>query len=531
METLSIRMKFLVIILSSTFLTAITGCKVHAPVKEKAIAAYQEKYRPQLHFSPPTKWMNDPNGLVYFEGEYHLFYQYYPDSTIWGPMHWGHAVSTDLVYWKNLPIALYPDSLGYIFSGSAIIDYNNTSGLGSKDKIPMLAIFTYHDPKKEKAGDKKYQSQGLAYSLDKGRTWVKYAKNPVLPNPGFRDFRDPNVSWNNSVGKWILTLAVGDHVSFYSSPNLKEWTFESDFGLNFGAHGGTWECPDLIRMPVTNSSSESKWVLLVSINPGGPNGGSATQYFTGTFDGHIFINQNSSTRWIDYGKDNYAGITWSSIPEMDGRTLFIGWMSNWQYATKVPTVRWRSAMTLPRELSLIKENSDYILCSTPVRELRKLRTDSISFGPIDLNGTRIISGDINFDKSLLEILATFNCSHAITKEFGLRLKNDSDQFISIGFDRLSKQFIIDRSNSGISNFSHDFAGIHLAPYELKDSIVEMHIFIDHASVELFAQKGKVTMTEIFFPISGYSQIELFSLNEKIRIKELKVFALKSIWKN
>ncbi len=278
-------------------------------VKKLHAQTYSDPYRPQIHFSPKEHWMNDPNGMVFYKGVYHLFFQYYPDSTVWGPMHWGHATSKDLVHWKQQPIALYPDSLGYIFSGSAVIDQQNTSGFGKNGHPPMVAIFTHHDPKGEKEGRNNFQNQSLAYSLDEGKTWTKYAGNPVLKNPGIKDFRDPKVRWYEEGKKWIMTLATLDRIDFYSSKNLKTWTKESEFGKDLGAHGGVWECPDLFPM---NYKGKTVWILIVNINPGGPNGGSATQYFTGDFDGKTFIPYQTDTRWLDYGPDEYAGITWSN---------------------------------------------------------------------------------------------------------------------------------------------------------------------------------------------------------------------------
>ena len=238
---------------------------------------YNQKHRPQFHFSPPEKWMNDPNGMVYHNGTYHLFYQFYPDSTVWGPMHWAHATSKDLIHWENKPTALFPDSLGYIFSGSAVVDTENTSGFAKNGETPLVAIFTHHNMDGEKAGKIDYQNQSIAYSLDEGKTWIKYAGNPVLKNPGIKDFRDPKVMWFDQGKKWIMTLATLDRITFYSSPDLKTWSRESELGKDFGAHGGVWECPDLFPL---DYKGQKIWVLLVSINPGGPNGGSATQYFT-----------------------------------------------------------------------------------------------------------------------------------------------------------------------------------------------------------------------------------------------------------
>ena len=260
---------------------------------------FQEKFRPQVHFTPPKHWMNDPNGMVYYKGEYHLFYQHYPEKSVWGPMHWGHAISTDLVHWEHMPIAIYPDSLGYIFSGSAVADYNNTSGLGTKENPPLVAFFTYHDMKAEKEGRfTEIESQAIAYSLDKGRTWTKYKGNPVVKNPGIRDFRDPKVIWHNDSKQWIMSIASGQVIKFYSSPNCLDWTYLSEFGEGRGEHGGVWECPDLFPLQVSGSN-EIKWVLIVNINPGGPAGGSATQYFVGDFNGKEFIWHNLKPNgWI-----------------------------------------------------------------------------------------------------------------------------------------------------------------------------------------------------------------------------------------
>ncbi|WP_372620136.1 glycoside hydrolase family 32 protein [Alteromonas stellipolaris] len=284
-------MKYLVSVLIST---ALVGCSMQSSVVNRTTDTtglapmYNEKFRPQAHFTPPEKWMNDPNGMFYLDGEYHLFYQHNPNASVWGPMHWGHAVSRDLVHWEHLPIALYPDEQGTIFSGSAVVDWNNSSGLGTKENPPIVALYTYHNPELEKAGRIDFQTQAMAYSLDKGRTWQKYAQNPVVENPGIRDFRDPKVMWHEGSKQWIMALAQKDHIGFYSSENLKEWKLESTFGENMGSHGGVWECPELILMPIAGTD-EYRYVLLVSIMPGGPNGGSATQYFVGDFDGKNFV--------------------------------------------------------------------------------------------------------------------------------------------------------------------------------------------------------------------------------------------------
>ena len=342
-------------------------------------SSYNEPHRPQIHFSPAAKWMNDPNGMVFFNNTYHLFYQYYPDSTVWGPMHWGHAISKDVVHWEHMPIALYPDSLGYIFSGSAVVDINNTSGLGKDGKPPMIAIFTHHDTVGLNARRNDFQNQSIAYSLDEGKTWTKYANNPVVKNPGIVDFRDPKVMWFEEQQKWVMTLATKDRITFYSSKNLVDWTKESEFGEQVGAHGGVWECPDLFPL---NYNGEKIWVLLVSINPGGPNKGSATQYFTGKFDGKNFTPFHTEIRWIDHGPDDYAGVTWSNTGD---RKIFLGWMSNWQYADRVPTSPWRSAMTVPRDLGIKKIGDRYFVTARPVPELSTLKGNLTSLETYDFN--------------------------------------------------------------------------------------------------------------------------------------------------
>jgi len=472
-------------------------------------------------------WMNDPNGMVYYDGEYHLFYQHYPDSTVWGPMHWGHAVSKDMIHWEHLPIALYPDSLGYIFSGSAVVDQQNTSGLGTAGNPPMVTIFTYHLMEGEKAGRNDYQTQGLAYSLDKGRTWKKYERNPVLPSSGIKDFRDPKVFWHDGSRQWIMTLAVTDHVELYGSKDLKSWSKLSEFGKTYGAHGGVWECPDLFSLTI---EGQQKWVLLLSINPGGLHGGSATQYFVGHFDGKQFTSDNppKTTLWLDYGKDNYAGVTWSNIPASDGRRLFLGWMSNWQYANVVPTKEWRSAMTIPRELSLARTQAGIRLMQQPVKELSGIRAASNEIPAQSVNGLVDLSGKLPFERSMAELVLEFD-SVGAGADFGVELSNSKSQRIRIGFDAAKKNFYIDRSQSGNNDFSKEFAGIHTAPGSAMNGTVKMHLIIDVASVELFANGGEVAMTDIFFPDEPYRQIKLYAAKSAVRLKSGTFTPLQSIW--
>lgn len=482
---------------------------------------YHEQFRPQLHFSPKAHWMNDPNGMVYFNHTYHLFFQYYPNGTVWGPMHWGHAVSKDLVHWKELPVAIYPDRLGYIFSGSAVVDSNNTSGFGKKGKIPLVAIFTQHDPKRADAGRKDFQNQSIAYSLDGGYTWTKYVGNPVLKNPGKQDFRDPKVSWYGKDKKWIMTLAVGDHIEFYSSPNLKSWTKESEFGKGAGAHGGVWECPDLFPMKL---NGKTHWILIVNINPGGPNKGSATQYFVGQFDGRKFTPADTLTRWLDYGPDEYAGVTWSNTGD---RRIFQGWMSNWLYATQVPTSPWRSAFTLPRELSLFLYNEHIFLKSKPLADLTALneKNKRFHFSNAHLGSLYDVSQMIKGQVAGQYIL---KMTVPRKDDFEFRLENEQNEVVRIGYNKKENQFYIDRTQAGINDFNKDFSGVEKAPRLSDAKSMRLTAVIDRASVELFADDGKTVMTSIFFPKKSFDWIEMGS-DKRLQIVSLTCIELRSIW--
>ena len=487
-------------------------------VKKQAstLQTSSEPYRPQVHFSPERGWMNDPNGMVFYKGTYHLFYQHYPDSTVWGPMHWGHATSTDLMHWQHRPIALYPDSLGYIFSGSAVVDSNNTSGFGKGGKIPLVAIFTHHDPKGEKEGRNDYQVQSLAYSLDDGNTWTKHSGNPVLRNPGIRDFRDPKVSWHEATKKWIMTLATLDRITFYSSPDLKNWTRESEFGKEVGAHGGVWECPDLFPM---DYKGETVWVLLVNLNPGGPNGGSATQYFTGRFDGHHFTPFQTDTHWLDYGPDEYAGITWAGT---GARKIFLGWMSNWQYANVVPTKTWRSATTVPRDLSIEKPGDKYLVRSLPVPELEALVEKPVVLENIDAAGFNLTQ-----KTGTLAGPARLTVTADSIQSVSITLSNDQNENVVIGYDSGSNAYFIDRTTSGKVAFEKGFAARHTAPRLSDKTSMNLTLIIDAASVELFADDGLSVMTSIFFPNAPFTNITLHS-PRPMKLKTLQYNKLKSI---
>ena len=473
---------------------------------------YTEPYRPQVHFSPKQHWTNDPNGMVYYNHVYHLFFQYYPKDIVWGPMHWGHAVSKDMIHWKQLPIALYPDSLGYIFSGSAVVDYKNTSGFGKNGKVPLVAIFTHHDPKGEKEKKNNFQNQSLAYSLDEGKTWTKYAGNPVLKNPGIRDFRDPKVMWYEPQKKWVMTLATLDHITFYSSPNLKDWTKESEFGLALGAHGGVWECPDLFPMKL---GEKTYWILIVNLNPGGPNGGSATQYFVGEFDGNKFTPVDNKLRWLDYGPDEYAGITWSNT---GSRKIFLGWMSNWLYANQVPTKTWRNAMTIPRELFLKQVNGELLLASKPVKELANIEQK-----PVKLSGN-LLSG--KEEKVPNQYLLKFNTDKINT--WSIILSNYAGEQLIAGYNGTKNVYYIDRSKSGKTDFNSEFGKISFAPRLSSSGVSNIELVVDDSSIELFADDGLTVMTSVFFPKNPYNHLQIQN-NKGMVIKNIELIPLNSIW--
>lgn len=501
------------------------GCQKNGPqndsiltvVKDSTgslVAMKESDYRPIYHFTPPQKWMNDPNGMFYHKGKFHLFYQHNPEKSLWGPMHWGHASSTDMFNWQDHPIALYPDQGGTIFSGSTVVDAGNTSGFKSGNEDPLVAIYTL-------AGQS--QQQAIAYSIDGGYNWTKYQQNPVLPNPGVPDFRDPKVFRHEGRNLWIQALAVGQKISFYSSPDLKNWNFESSFGEGVGAHGGVWECPDLFELPI-EGTDKKKWVLLVSINPGGPNGGSATQYFIGDFDGKNFTADSNETNWMDWGTDNYAGVTFSNF-DKSGKKVLMGWMSNWMYAEKVPTNTWRSTNTVPREMSLVQNGQSLILKSVPVSEISKYKTGQPTQIPdpvqsIDLKTNPIIK------KGSYEI--EFVADFSKTSQAKLTLGNSIEKFV-VSLDRITNQITIDRSASGQVDFNPLFKNKIIAPYILQtNKPTKVRILVDRTSLELFVDDGALVVTSLFFPKYFYEYVKVEGDKEQ---KALSNFQLTELGKS
>jgi fructan beta-fructosidase len=478
----------------------------------------EDLYRPRIHFTPAANWMNDPNGMVFYNGVYHLFYQHNPGAPVWGPMHWGHATSKDLIHWEHLPIGIYPDSLGTIFSGSAVVDINNTSGFGKGNQIPLVAIYTQHNMDGEKAGRDDYQNQSISVSLDEAKTWKTYAGNPVIKTPHLKDFRDPKVFWYAPNKSWIMSLAVGPNIEFYSSPNLKSWKKESQVGgAGMGVHDGNWECPDLVSF---DDHGKKVWVLIVNVNPGAPNKGSGTQYFIGDFDGHKFTPLSRIAKWLDYGPDNYAGVTWSNT---GSRTILAGWMSNWLYANTVPTEKWRNGLTIPRDLSLVKIENEYRVASKPIIELDKLAYNKVGFKNIKLAKPFVISDTIKN----ASIPCRIDLSLLKSQNIELILSNNIGEQLIIGFNAKANHYFIDRTKAGRSEFYKEFAAVHTAPRFSIANKMDMSLVIDVASVELFADGGLSVMTEIFFPTEAYSKFELRS-SDKTMVDNFTYTSLKSI---
>ena len=468
----------------------------------------REKFRPTYHFSPLYGWMNDPNGMVYKDGEYHLFYQYNPYGSKWGNMSWGHAISQDLVNWKHLPVAIAPDALGTIFSGSAVVDFDNTAGFGAG---AIIAIYTQNSDR---------QVQSIAYSTDNGRTFTKYENNPVLTSEA-RDFRDPKVFWYESTKRWIMVLAVGQEMQIFSSPNLKDWTFESRFGEGQGAHGGVWECPDLFELPV-EGTNDKKWVLLCNLNPGGPFGGSATQYFVGSFNGKEFVNESpSKTKWMDWGKDHYATVTWSDAP--DNRRIAIAWMSNWQYANDVPTSQYRSPNSVPRDLSLFTVDGETYLQSAPSPELLALR-DASKKRSFKVNGTRTIKEMIPSNDGAYEIELTIENQHADV--IGFRLYNDKGEEVDMQYDMKEKKFSMDRRKSGDVGFNENFPMLTWTAIESGKDELKLRLFVDKSSVEAFGDGGRFVMTNQVFPSEPYTHIDFYSKGGAYKVDSFVIYKLK-----
>lgn len=478
----------------------------------------REKYRPAYHHTPLYGWMNDPNGMFYKDGRWHLYYQWNPYGSKWQNMTWGHSSSADLVRWEHHPAAIEANGLGTVFSGSSVVDSANTAGFGSD---AVVALYTSADVS---------QTQSLAHSSDGGMTFEIYPGNPILTLES--EARDPNMFWDADNGRWVLSLAHAlDHeMLFFTSPDLKEWTLQGSFGKGIGAQDGVWECPDLFRLKV-DGSGEEKWVLVCNINPGGPFGGSATQYFTGDFDGKTFIADTDAegaipTKWMDYGKDHYATVSWSDAP--DNRRVLIGWMSNWQYAGEVPTMQYRSANTLPREAGLFRApDGQLYLSSSPVAELGALRDKpsvSVRNKPAGGNGRNFPLPDSN--GGACEILLDIDSRKAASVD--ITISNNDGESVILSYDTKAHTLSFDRRRSGITDFSQDFPTVTTAPTFETDGKLSLRIFIDRSSIEVFGNGGKTVMTNLVFPTVPYSSVSVSAKGGNARIENLKIYPIKEL---
>jgi fructan beta-fructosidase len=483
--------------------------------------AYEEPLRPRFHFTPARNFMNDPNGLVFYQGEYHLFYQHNPFGETWGHMSWGHAVSPDMLHWQHLPVALREEQGVMIFSGSVVVDRQNSSGFcqaKGNDPSCLVAVYTGHG--------KDRQTQNLAYSNDRGRTWTKYAKNPVI-DLGLKDFRDPKVFWHEPTRRWIMVTVLPDRhkVRFFASPDLKAWSPLSDFGPA-GATGGVWECPDLFELPIEGEPGKTRWVLDVDINPGGIAGGSAGQYFVGTFDGSRFVADEPAdrTRWADYGKDFYASLSFSDMPAGDSRRIWMAWTSNWQYTNVEPSVTWRGAQSIPRTLTLRRSPDGLRLAQAPIAELEKLRATP---------QPSIVSGRTALPPSA-EIVLEVKAGN--WNETGVRLSNSAGEDVIVGVARTSSasprpgsglEVFVDRRRSRLTPFHEEYAGRHAGPVEWRDGTITLRILFDRSIVEVFANGGETVVTDRVFPTQPLDSVELLpSVGAR---PVARMWALDSVW--
>ena len=496
--------------------------------------ANTEKFRPVYHHTPLYGWMNDANGLVYKDGEYHLYFQYNPYGSKWGNMHWGHSVSKDLVHWEHLAPAIARDTLGHIFSGSSIVDQENVAGYGAGN---ILAFYT-------SASDKNGQIQCLAFSKDNGRTFTKYEKNPILcPADGLRDFRDPKVFRYEPEDKWVMIVSADKEMRFYDSKNLKDWNYMSNFGEGYGVQPCQFECPDMVELPVDGDLNRKKWALIVNVNPGCYFGGSATQYFTGDFDGMKFScdSQPNVTKWLDWGKDHYATVCFSNTGE---RAIAVPWMSNWQYCNIVPTKQFRSANALPRELSLYTQDGEIYLSAVPVPEIKTLRKEKKEIPAFT------VANDYHIDSLLADNDGAYELALEITvgeaEIMGFNLFNDKGEKVDIYFNLPEKRLVMDRTKSGIVDFgkksvSHeievhdrrkttsinyidDFALATWAPIK-KENKYMLDVFVDKCSVEIFLNGGKVAMTNLIFPSEPYNRMCFYSKGGSFQVDSFKAYRL------
>ena len=498
--------------------------------------ANTDYYRPVYHHTPLYGWMNDANGLVYKDGEYHLYFQYNPYGSKWGNMHWGHSVSKDLIHWDHLDPAIARDTLGHIFSGSTVIDKNNSAGYG---KDAMIAFYT-------SASDEHGQIQCMAYSTDNGRTYTKYEKNPILtPFDGLKDFRDPKVFWYEPAQKWYMIVSADKNMRFYSSTDLKNWEYLSQFGEGYGVQPNQFECPDFIQLPVDGDKNKMKWVMIVNINPGCPFGGSATEYFVGDFDGKEFHcdTDKSVTKWLDFGKDHYATVCFSNLGE---RVVAVPWMSNWQYANVTPIRQYRGANALPRELSLYTKDGEIYMAANAVKETEGLRKGTTDVNDFVMTDEHLVSPLATGQEGACELEMDITPNKAQT--VGFQLMNDKGEKTDIYLDLKAGRLVMDRTQSGLVafgeksephaketddhrktesvNYVNDFALGTWAPLSLcEGKTYHLNVFVDKCSVEIFVDGGRIAMTNLVFPTVPYNALRFYTQGGEAEVKNLKVHQL------
>ena len=465
--------------------------------------------RPHYHFTPPQNFMNDPNGLVYFDGEYHLFYQHNPFGEVWGHMSWGHAVSRDLIHWEHLPVALHEENGLMIFSGSAAVDWQNSSGFGVQGYPPLVAVYTGHTETE--------QNQNIAYSTDRGRTWRKYEGNPVIAI-GAKDFRDPKMFWHAPTGRWIMVTVLSDQhkVRFDGSTDLKHWRHLSDFGPA-GATDGMWECPDLFALPVEDEPVLTRWVLKVDVLRG-----TGAQYFIGDFDGTRFTSDLAAheIRRVDYGNDFYAAQSWSDEPK--DRRIWLAWMNNWPYANDIPTSPWRGLFSIPRQLRLRRFPGGLRLVQQPIEELQQVTKSIYHAENMDIAGANTQLAALKMDLAQ-ELKVQFTLATAI--EFGLKLCTGDGEETIIGYDVSSQELFIDRQRAGDHAFSDQFAGVHRAPLVSQGGKISLHIFLDSCSVEIFAGDGSTVLSDLIFPQSRNLKLEFYVRDGNVHLNKLDIWKL------
>ena len=494
----------------------------------------RDKFRPVYHHTPLYGWMNDANGLVYKDGEYHLYFQYNPYGSMWGNMHWGHSVSKDLVHWEHQAPAIARDTLGHIFSGSSVVDKDNTAGYGAGT---IVSFYT-------SASDKNGQIQCMAYSKDNGRTFTKYEKNPVLtPFDGLKDFRDPKVFWYAPESKWVMVVSADKEMRFYSSKNLKEWTYMSGFGNGYGVQPSQFECPDMVELPVDGNANHKKWVLIVNVNPGCYFGGSATQYFVGDFDGTKFTcdNRPETVKWLDWGKDHYATVCFSNTGD---RIIAVPWMSNWQYANIVPTRQFRSANALPRELSLYTQDGEIYMAAAPVAETKAMRKESKSLPAFNVDTEYHVDSLLAHNEGAYEI--ELDVTTGTSEIMGMKLFNAKGESVDIYFNLPEKKLVMDRTKSGVVDFGKDakphpieahdhrkstsinyvddFALATWAPVQ-KANNYQLDIFVDRCSVEIFLNGGRIAMTNLIFPNEPYNRMSFYSKGGNFKVDKCNIYKL------